>query len=188
MDDDLIARAQHGDQQAFEGLVDRYADIAWRTAWVLLADRTRAEDALQEAWLDLWRNLGRYGPDRPFRPWLLRIVANRCRSQARRLTLPSVSLDAHPGVLDNHSASVDDVAQTYLRREVDAELHAAFAALTPEQRQIVQLRFFADLELHEIAEVLSVPLGTVKSRLHRALATLRQHLPDHEPVRGIAHE
>lgn len=188
MDDDLIAHAQHGDQQAFQLLVERYADIAWRTAWVLLANRTMAEDVLQDAWLDVWRNLKRFQAGRSFRPWLLSVVANRCRTLARRMALPSISLEQHPGVLTGQMASVEDVAQIYLRREADAELRAAFALLSADQRQIIQLRFFAELELHEIAEILQIPLGTVKSRLHRAIDALRLRLPEDEPVRGNVHE
>ena len=73
--------------------------------------------------------------------------------------------------------SLDDVAEQYLRQEEDVELREALATLPPGQRQIIELRFFADLELAEIAELLHIPLGTVKSRLHRALSLVKLRLP-----------
>src|SRR3989442_1190574 len=84
-EDDLIRRAQLGDQGAFRQLVEFYSPLAERTARAFLADRAGAEDAVQEAWLDAWRALPRFALGRPFRPWLLTLVGNRCRMSARRL-------------------------------------------------------------------------------------------------------
>lgn len=172
-DADLIRQAQHGEAHAFRLLVERYADPAWRTARVLLADRGAAEDALQEAWMDAWRGLSRFQGDRPFRPWLLRVVANRCRMAARRRIVPAQPLlpeDAETVV------GAESPVETLLRREGDAELYAALSALPVDQRHVVELRFFAELDLADIACVLAIPLGTVKSRLHRALLAVRQQL------------
>src|SRR5262249_37749981 len=93
MEQDLIGRAQLGDQEAFYQLVEHNAQIVWRTAATLLHDDALAEDAAQEAWLDVWRALDRFHLDRPFRPWLLTIVANRCRMLKRRRTVTTYSLD-----------------------------------------------------------------------------------------------
>jgi RNA polymerase sigma-70 factor (ECF subfamily) len=79
MGDDLISRAQRGDTAAFQAIVEHYSEVAWRVVRVLLPGRHEAEDALQEAWLDVWRGLPGYSTSRPFRPWLLAVVANRCR-------------------------------------------------------------------------------------------------------------
>src|SRR5262249_57429230 len=89
-----ISRAQLGDTEAFHWLVERNSDVAWRTARVLLQDREQAKDAVQEAWLDAWQGLHRFTPGRPFRPWLLTVVANRCRMFGRRRVLPTVPLAA----------------------------------------------------------------------------------------------
>ncbi|HUY76240.1 MAG TPA: sigma-70 family RNA polymerase sigma factor [Ktedonobacterales bacterium] len=182
MEDDLIRRAQGGDQAAFRALVEQYTPVAWRTARALLADRSAAEDALQDAWLDIWRATPRLDPARPFRPWLLTVVANRCRMQARRRSLPLAPLDdaLAERLADETSESgyVGYVGYGAAPTSTadDASLNAALAALTTEQRRVLALRYHADLDLNEIAEVLAIPLGTVKSRLHRALAALRARL------------
>src|SRR4051812_47599516 len=93
LEEDLVRRAQAGEQQAFRQLVETYAGLVERTSRALLADRSLAEEAAQEAWLDAWRGLPRFQAGRPFRPWLLTIVANRCRMHARRRRPPSVPWD-----------------------------------------------------------------------------------------------
>lgn len=184
MEDRLIARAQAGDAAAFRALVERYSDVTWRTARVLMGEHGRAEDAAQEAWLDVWQGLHRFERGRPFRPWLLTLVANRCRMMARRHAPATVPLtpddaDLFPGV--------GDASDHALRGETGDELRAALAALPPDQRRVLELRYFADLDLAEIAAITGVPLGTVKSRLHRALGAARVALHrdyDLVPERG----
>lgn len=173
MEDTIIQRAQMGDQLAFQQLIEAYNAIAWRTVQVLLPDRAAAEDVMQEAWLDVWRGLSRFQRGRPFRPWLLTIVANRCRMTTRRRQGSIQSLDTAEA---EQLLSVDDVLEDVLRLEEDSELQFALETVSTEQRQILELRFFADLDLNEITLITGTPLGTVKSRLHRALNSLRQHL------------
>lgn len=173
MEDRTIERAQLGDQLAFQQLIETYHAFAWRTARVLLSESAAIEDVLQEVWLDVWRGLPRFQRARPFRPWLLTIVANRCRMDFRRRRLSTQALDSDEA---DQALCADDVLEHVLRLEVDLELQSALEILTAEQRHVLELRFFADLDLHEIALVTGVPLGTVKSRLHRALASLRLHL------------
>lgn len=169
-DDELIARAQLGDTDAFHRLVESYSDVAWRTARVLLQDRGQAEDAIQEAWLDVWQGLHRFTLGRPIRPWLLTLVANRCRMSGRRRVVMTVPLTVDEAEL---LVGADDVGGDLLRREADADLRAALALLPPDQQRVLELRYFADLDLGEIAAVTGIALGTVKSRLHRALGALR---------------
>lgn len=178
MEEALIARAQAGDDAALRQAIERYGALVWRTARVLLPAGNAADDAVQEAWIDVWRGLPRFDMGRPFRPWLLAIVANRCRMIARRRALPTVALDdAEVGEL----VATDDVLDVTLRIETVNELAAVLARLPADQQRILELRYFAELELSEIALVLGAPLGTVKSRLHRALAALRRELCDDDP-------
>jgi len=93
MEDNIIQRAQMGDQVAFQQLIETYNTIAWRTAQVMLPDRATVEDVIQEVWLDVWRGLPRFQQDRQFRPWLLTIVANRCRMATRRRKVPTMRLN-----------------------------------------------------------------------------------------------
>jgi len=172
---DLVRCAQSGDEAAFRQLVELYAALTERTARALLADRTQAEDAVQEAWLDAWRALPHFDPSRPFRPWILAISANRCRMLARKKALLTVPYGDHmSGQPDGLSA---EFTQAYIVGQArDDELERVLAMLDENRRQVVTLRFYADLSLEEIADVTGTPLGTVKSRLHRALEKLREWL------------
>ena len=173
MHEEMIRRAQQGDTAAFRALVEAYSPGAWRVAQILITDRGHAEDALQEAWIDVWRGLPRYDTARPFRPWLLAIVGNRCRMLRRRQTIPTQSLgeDMADGLPDSHDAYAEVAA-----REPDVALQNALTCLAPETRELLELRYQAELELAEIAELYAAPLSTVKSRLYRTLAALRTQL------------
>ncbi len=177
--DDLIRRAQHHDHEAFRQLVERYHDLVARTARSLLGNQSLAEDAEQEAWLDVWRGLAQFRHGAAFRPWLLTIVANRCRMLTRRATLATTTLEDGDALL---LPGADDVAWSAIRRETGAEILAAIKTLSPEHRRVLALRYFADLDIGEIASVLGVPDGTVKSRLHRALANIRTAMQEHTPT------
>lgn len=175
-EEDLVRRARQGDQAAFRQLLAAYATLTERTARVLLTDRSDAEDAVQEAWLDAWRGLSTFQPGRPFRPWILAILYNRCRMVARKARRAGLLYQLPPGV---------EVAVYPFGKEGEAsngDLEAALATLDEGQRQLLALRFFADLQLTEIAALLDVPEGTVKSRLHRTLAALRERLQQPSPA------
>lgn len=168
MDDELIGQAQSGDHQAFRRLVEDYTPLLWRVAFAMLGERMAAEDALQEAWLDVWRSLPRFQRNRPLRPWLLTILANRCRMTMRKRQLPQRSIDeeSEPAADADPTIAVAD----------SIDMIQILSALPPEQKRVLELRYFADLELAEIAHVTGWPLGTVKSRMHRALAFLREKI------------
>ncbi len=169
MENELIGQAQSGDQQAFRQLVDNYTPLLWRVAYAMLRERMAAEDALQEAWLDVWRSLPHFQHGRPLRPWLLTILANRCRMAMRKRQLPQLWLDEESGP----TATADPIVAVNDSSEYLIQL---LSGLTPEQKRVLELRYFADLELAEIAHVTGWPLGTVKSRLHRALAILQEKI------------
>jgi RNA polymerase sigma-70 factor (ECF subfamily) len=167
----VIRRAQIGDQRAFQQLVETNHALVWRTARALLGDATAAEEVTQEAWLDVWRGLPAFRLDRPFRPWLLSVVANRSRKHARRHVVVAEPLDE-----STLESVANDGFSHVLKRERRQELAHKVASLPAEQSRVLALRYFADLDLAEIAAVTGAPLGTVKSRLHRALAALRERL------------
>lgn len=181
MEDDLVRRAATGDATAFRLLVERHGALTARVARVLLRDPTAAEDAAQEAWVDAWRGLPRFRAGDPLRPWLLTLVANRCRKAVRRHTLTTVPLDIN--AVDAWIA-ISDASQAVLHRESAAELRAALASLPADHQRVLELRYFAELDLAEIAAVMGTPVGTVKSRLHRALAALRERLQSPANVAG----
>jgi RNA polymerase sigma-70 factor, ECF subfamily len=188
MEENLISRARAGDHAAFRTLVERYLPVAWRICRIVLPDRGVAEDALQDAWIDVWTGLPRVDAARPLRPWLLTVVANRCRMVARRRGVATIPLDS---ALVEQLHGVDSIAhELELRDRYQAELtryaalQTALSMLSRDQRQLLALRYQAELELGEIALIIGAPIGTVKSRLHRTLATLRAHLTSSQPAQA----
>jgi RNA polymerase sigma-70 factor (ECF subfamily) len=158
--------------------VTRYQSVAHRTA-VLLAGAADADDAVQDALLKAHRALGRFRPDAPFRPWLLRIVANealnRRRSAGRRrsLALRSATLTTADAATPDAQA-IDHADRERLLENVQA--------LPERLRVVVTCRYFLDLSERETAEVLGWPAGSVKSRLSRALTRLRETVVEEEHV------
>src|SRR5438067_5533638 len=165
-------RAREGDTAAYERLVDRHAQVAFRVACVLAGSPADAEEAAQDAFVKAYRALGRFRPGAPFRPWLLQIVANearnRRRSGARRDALVLRAAASEPS---GEAAPSPEAA--LLASEQRQELLAAVEALPRDQRDTIACRYFLDLSEEETAQVLGVRRGTVKSRTARALERLR---------------
>jgi RNA polymerase sigma-70 factor (ECF subfamily) len=171
-DSALVARAQRGDEAAYEEIVHRYQDVAFRTAYVITGSAADAEDAVQEGFVKAYRALGRFRHGAEIRPWLLRIVANEARNRVRssgrrhrlelRLTEGFRPGDAAP------SPEAVAVASDDRRR-----LLAMVNTLGEDDRLVIAARYFLQLSGDEAAAALGIPEGTVKSRLSRALARLR---------------
>jgi RNA polymerase sigma-70 factor (ECF subfamily) len=170
-DAELIERARRGELMAYEELVRRYQDVAVRTAHLIAPDGD-AEDAAQEGFVKAWSALAGFRAGSPFRPWLLRIVANearnRRRSAGRRSGLALRVAEDRPS--GDAAPSPESAVLAHERR---AALLAAFGELRAEDRDVVAARYFLDLSEAETAVALGLPRGTVKSRLSRALARLR---------------
>jgi RNA polymerase sigma-70 factor (ECF subfamily) len=170
---DLIDRAKRGDTHAYEELVYAHQGIAFRTAYVIVGNAADAEDAAQDGFVKAWRALGRFREGAPFRPWLLQIVANEARNRRR-----SAGRRAHLALRAATEQPSGDAAPSpeasLLSAEMRGVLLAAVNELPEDQRVVIALRFFAGLSEHEVAEALSLPEGTVKSRSARALDRLRE--------------
>jgi RNA polymerase sigma-70 factor (ECF subfamily) len=177
---ELIACAQEGDREAYAELVRRYQDVAVATAFLVLRERQDAEDAVQEAFTNAFLALRRFRPDGSFRAWLLRIVANEARTirgAARRRAELASRASSPPSISPAPSAEAGAMAQE--RREA---LLRALLELPESDRLVVTYRYFFDLGEAEMAEVLGVARGTIKSRLSRALAHLRPILRGFGPL------
>jgi RNA polymerase sigma-70 factor (ECF subfamily) len=155
--------------------VRRYQEIAFRTAFLITGAAAEAEDAAQEAFVKAYFALSRFRKGAPFRPWLLRIVANEARNRrtaaVRRAGLALRAAGARPKDSDDGSPEV-----LALAAEQRAELLAAVDRLRPEERLAVSARYFLQLSEEETAAVMGCARGTVKSRLSRALRRLRTML------------
>lgn len=175
-EDRLVERAKRGDVEAFSEIVIRYQALAQRTAFVITRDAEAAEDAAQEAFVKAYRALDRFRPGAPLRPWLLRIVANeainRARSDSRHRPF-DLSL-AETRAADG-AASPEALALAAERR---AALVRVLNEMRDDDRLVIAYRYFFDLSELEMADVLGIARGTVKSRLSRAMTRLREHLRD----------
>ncbi|MDQ3752893.1 MAG: sigma-70 family RNA polymerase sigma factor [Actinomycetota bacterium] len=178
-DAELVGRAIEGDLHAYEELVGSYGKIAHRTAYLLTGSAADAEDASQEAFVKAFYALPRFRPGSPFRPWLLKIVANEAISRRRaagrreRLNLRLTEVRPSGGAVPSPEAAA-------LESEGRTELLAAVGRLGERDRLVITCRYWLELSEAETAQVLGCTRGTVKSRLSRALRRLRATLPaDH---------
>ena len=177
---DAIERAARGDAAAFERLVLIHQDVAFRTAYLITGDPAEAEDAAQTGFLKAYRALDRFRPGAPFRPWLLRIVANEARNRraaaARRPALTLSALDDLP--LPDPAPGPEALA---LASDQRRHLIDALNQLREEDRAVITYRYVLELSEAEMAAALGCRRGTVKSRLSRALGRLRAQLAPTDP-------
>jgi RNA polymerase sigma-70 factor (ECF subfamily) len=174
-DGELMAEVSAGNVQAFVELYDRYHDRAYRVARSICHDDTRAQDAVQEAFLSVWKRRDSYRPLQGTpAAWLLTVVRYRAidltRSHARH-TVPrtiDVEVEKFP--------APDDVAETVIRREQTDRLHASLATLPEAQAEVIALAYYGQLSHTAIARELGLPTGTVKGRMRLGLQKLRDEL------------
>ena len=168
---DLISRAQTGDREAFAALFEQYKNLVYKTAYLILGEAGEAEDALQEIFLLVHKSLSSFDPHKgAFTTWLHRITLNFCLNHRRK----------------RHHSSLEDISSTPAiefpskRLAEEDSLWQATRSLSDKQQAVVILRYYWELPYAEIASILEVPLGTVKSRLDLALKTLRKILEEQE--------
>jgi RNA polymerase sigma-70 factor, ECF subfamily len=168
MDTDLVTRAQHGDEEAFASLAVAAGDRLHAVAHRILRDIDLAEDATQQALLAIWRDLPQLRDPARFDAWSYRVLVNACYAQARSERRWSPLLH----VLDTDHGAGDPQLSVADRDQ----LERGFRRLPPEQRAVLVLQHYLDLTLPQIAELLGVPIGTVRSRLHYARRAMRAAL------------
>jgi len=162
------AEARIGASDAYIEAAQANVDDAYRLAGYLLGDAAEAQDAVQEALVKAWRNWASLRDAEMFRPWFKRIVINCCNDRLRR----------RPRIVDLEAAADVHASDAISRLARSSDLTRAVSRLSLDHRTIVALRYWEDMPLEQIAETLAVPLGTVKSRLHYALRSLRAELGD----------
>jgi RNA polymerase sigma-70 factor (ECF subfamily) len=179
----LVQQAQAGDAQAFGQLVEAHQQFVYNLALRLVNDPQEAQDLAQEAFVRAWLALPRFRGQSQFRTWLYRIVANLGYNRLPRLK-DELNALGDDQVLDLPAETQPDLLSRLEDAELHAFLHQQIQALPASQQLLVSLRFQQDLSYAEIAEVVSMPLGTVKTGLFRARERLRQALQAYleEPV------
>ena len=179
IDDDvtLVSASRAGDSESFGILVRRYQDRIYPTLLRLTGCAEDARDLLQETFFRAYQKLGRFHGDSSFYTWVYRIAVNLTLSDRRKKRLPiHGSLDPGEGNEPSSDPSLSEPSRPVEAAERDALVHAALQALAPDHRAVVVLKDLDGMRYEEIAEILSIPVGTVRSRLHRARAELRERL------------
>ncbi|MXY21871.1 MAG: RNA polymerase sigma factor [Dehalococcoidia bacterium] len=173
---ELIRRSQTGDWDAFELLLDRHRSALARTAYLVTRDRESVQDVVQEALIQIWRDLPSYRPFGSFRGWMMKILLNKARKHYRKRVVETVALETAAGIPDN-DRSPEEAAEL---EEAARHMRQALECLTENHREVLILRYYSEFTIPEIAKVLGLREGTVKSRLSRALDRLQQALTDPE--------
>lgn len=183
-DEKLVEAFRAGDESAFRELVTRHHDDLIRFLTRLMGDRTAAEDVFQDAFLQVYVSADSFDASRRFRPWLFTIAANKGRDHLRkRGRRKMVELSAPLGGRSGDGASFIDLMEVDVpapdagldREERDRVVQEALDELSPTLREILLLAYFQRLSYAQIAGELGIPLGTVKSRLHAAVAAFARH-------------
>lgn len=176
-DEQLLVDYRTGDLAAFRILMERYHDDLLRFLLRFMGDRQAAEDVFQETFLQIHNSAESFDETRRFKPWLFTIAANKGRDLHRKSSRrPTLGLSAHVG--DDESRTFVDLMEIDVpapsaamdAREQDAAVQKAVDELPEHYREILLLAYFQRLSYGQIAEILEIPLGTVKSRLHAAVA------------------
>lgn len=175
-DECLMARAQEGDSEAFARLYDRHAEPAFRIARSICHDTGRAEDAVQEGFLAIWRSRARYFAETgTFKAWAMKIVYNRALDSYRRAARPQNQLAILPDETpDSTSPSPSDEV---IAHGEHVALWSAVQQLPAAQAEVITLAYYGGLSQTEIASQLDLPLGTIKGRMRLGLEKMRVRIP-----------
>jgi RNA polymerase sigma-70 factor, ECF subfamily len=169
MDTDLVIRAQHGDEEAFASLAVACGDRLHAVAHRILRDIDLAEDATQQALLAIWRDLPQLRDPARFDAWSYRLLVRACYAEGRRAR----QWRPHLRLLSTDEPAAADGMSSIHDRD---QLERGFRLLSIDHRAVVVLHHYLDLPIEEVADVVGVPAGTVRSRLHHAMRGLRAAL------------
>lgn len=181
-DEALLQRYVEGHKPAFAELVRRYERELYHFLVRFLGDRAAAEDTFQEAFLQVHESAATFDTTRRFRPWLFTIAANKARDLLRsKHRHPASALDAHPDGMNGEGQYVDLLQasgalpdEPLEKVELQALVHRTIGELPPNLREVLLLGYFHEFPYKQISEMLHIPVGTVKSRLHSAVAHFAQ--------------
>jgi RNA polymerase sigma-70 factor (ECF subfamily) len=176
---ELIVHAQQGDTAAFEVLINLHAQLVYNLALRVLRNPEEAEDLAQETFLRAWRGLSRFRGEARFSTWLYRIAINLCYNHLPRLQRELTALTPDEAAL-NLPDTTAEVSTVLLSAELTAFLHKAITELPETYRLLITLRHLQEMSYNEIAEVMELPLGTVKTGIYRARHLLKDRLTQYE--------
>jgi RNA polymerase sigma-70 factor (ECF subfamily) len=172
-DEDLMELVRQGESRAFEMIFDRHSDTAYSLAYRMCGSRARAEDVVQDAFLSLWRSGTTYDGTRgSVRSWILSVVHNRAVDTFRREATRGALQVGDEGLAER-LPSGDLIEADAERRDDAGRVRGALRDLPDDQREVIELSYFGGFTHQEIAEMLSLPSGTVKGRMRLGLSKLR---------------
>jgi RNA polymerase sigma-70 factor (ECF subfamily) len=175
-DEEVMQLVQGGDPHAFEVIYDRHGGAAFSLAYRIVGHRSGAEDVTQEAFISIWRSRLRYEPTRgSVRTWVLGIVHNRAIDGLRRNTVHERRRASMEGIEERREAPERTDVEA-ARREEARTVRDAIETLPGDQRRTIELAYFGGFSHSEIAELMEMPIGTVKGRMRLALEKLRRQL------------
>jgi RNA polymerase sigma-70 factor, ECF subfamily len=178
-DEDLMPLLAEKDPHAFEVFYDRHGGAAFSLAYRIVGDRSAAEDVTQEAFISIWRSGAHYDRARgSVRAWTLGIVRNRAIDALRRQSGKAPKLDFDDEAALEQRAAPELTEEEALQRESSRELRGALSELPDEQSKVIELAYFGGFSHSEIAEMLSMPLGTVKGRMRLGIEKIRTQLAE----------
>ena len=166
-----VSQAQAGSEEAFTQIVENYQRPVYNLCYRMLGEPEAAEDAAQEVFLRVYRNLWRYNPERAFGTWLMSIAAHYCIDRLRRRKMTLFSMDEEDAI-ELPDLGAPDPEREAVKSEERQRLHGLLQSLDPLDRAALTLRYWNDCSEAEIAETLSLTISAVKSRLHRARRAL----------------
>lgn len=184
-DHELVAFARTGSEKAYRELLDRYQRPVFSVIYRMVRDRELAEDIAQETFVRVFNNIEKYNPKYKFSSWIFKIASNLAIDTMRKKKLDTVSLDgSRYARTDEEIASSrlalaseeEDPEELLLAKELGSEIEKAIGSLRIEYRTAIVLRHVEGRPYEEIAEIMDIPLGTVKTYIHRARNELRKHL------------
>jgi RNA polymerase sigma-70 factor (ECF subfamily) len=175
-DEELMMLVADGDPRAFETVYDRHGAAAFSLAYRMTGNRAAAEDATQEALISIWRSRARYEPGRgSVRTWILGIVHHRTIDTLRRNLVHDRRRTTSEGIEEQHEAQERTDVEV-ARREEARTVRAALETLPGDQTRVIELAYFGGFTHSQIAEMLDMPIGTVKGRMRLGLDKLRRQL------------
>ena len=178
-DEELMQLVRSGDPRAFETVYDRHGGAAFSLAYRIVGVRSAAEDVAQEAFLSIWRSNARFDRARgSVRSWVLSVVRNRAIDALRRGGVHAPRLDQDDDTVLEARPAEERTEAEALRRETSREIRGALGQLPSDQSQVIQLAYFGGFSHTEIAEMLGMPLGTVKGRMRLGLEKIRLQLAE----------
>lgn len=186
-DTEVVALAQKGKEAAYRELLRRYERPVFSLVFRMVRDRETAEDLSQETFVRVLNNIDRYSPEFKFSSWLFKIANNLTIDHLRRRHVDTISIEGAPDAVTAESAKATSIALAsgdesplaeLESRELGLAIETAIGKLRPEYRACIMLRHVEDRSYEEIAEIVKLPLGTVKTYIHRARHELRAALAD----------